>query len=297
MGRPRKRQRNQDESNLGHIISTEGNTQSATLDTNTWEHRFWDIPNLPDPALTAPEDYDLLNAVNDRTQRDPALTAPEAVHPGNADTLDGFGAGQSQIKCSCMQDLYSTLSSFQSPPPPSFPSSLAPLLKATTIAREVVRCSLCPLEYNTAVQNLMLLSTLLPLIAHEYGRLLNHIGEKAKEGGTLTYRVGDRSPENLSLHTGTEDCPMGFNIELDAEDWATMARKVIKQEVHGTSENSKSLSQVVDELGQRQQFWHSLRGALSTDEQPSCKQQTNQGGQICMQLINNVRQEIDRLGL
>ncbi|KAI4211442.1 MAG: hypothetical protein LQ351_005744 [Letrouitia transgressa] len=295
MGRPRKRLRDQDQSNRGNIISTERDTQFAA--SNSWENGFWDIPNLSDPALSAPEDYDSLRAVDSRTQPDPALNAPEVLHPENADAGTGSRAGPSQIRCSCMQDLYSILSSFQSPPPPSFPSSLAPLLKAATVAREVVRCSWCPLEHNTAVQNLMLLGTLLPLVAHEYGRLLDHIEEKAKEGRTLTYRVGDRSPENLSLHTGTEDCPMGFNIEFGGEEWATMARKVIRQEVHGISENSKSLSQVVDELEQRQQFWHSLRGAFSTDEQPSCRQENHQDGQICMQLIKNVRHAIDRLGL
>ena len=200
-------------------------------------------------------------------------------------------------QCSCLNALYSTLSSFQSLQSPSFPSSRGPLLKATRVARSVVRCSRCPLEYSLALQNLMLLTTLLPLITIQYSKLLVHIGEKALEGGTVTYKVGDHSPETLHLHTGTDDCPLGFDVELTADEWAAIARRVIKQDLYGTTQNKECLSGVVDELEQRQLFWHALQ---SFDPRHStCKEaeQKTQGEAVCLQLVHNARRAMNDLAL
>ena len=101
------------------------------------------------------------------------------------------GAASSENGCKCLSSLYSTLSSFQHLPPPSFPYSMGVLTKATAVARDALRCQRCPTLYTTALQNLMSLCTLLPVIAHEYGKLLQHVDERSSRGEYINFRMGE----------------------------------------------------------------------------------------------------------
>ncbi|KAL8689689.1 MAG: hypothetical protein Q9218_004701 [Villophora microphyllina] len=201
--------------------------------------------------------------------------------------------------CSCLKELYAMLESFQSLPPPSFPSSRAPLLKATSLARAAIRCPMCPQDYPSALQNLMLLNTLLPLVVHGYASLLRHIEEQAAQGCKMTFRVGDLSQSAAHLHTGTLDCPMGFNIELESEEWSAMARKVVKQDVYGNAQNMDSLSGVVEELEQRQHIWHILRPFDTYDSNAVCQYQRPEedsgDSRLCLRMVNQSRQAIKAL--
>lgn len=210
---------------------------------------------------------------------------------------------QSNPSCTCLSNLYSALSSFQSLPPPSFPLTLGTLEKATTLSRDIVRCEECPKKHVWAVQNLMLLSTLFALIANEYSRLLAHIDERVAREETITLRMGERfSPETLHLHTGTSDCPMGFNLDLSGAEWGKITRKAIKQAVVGSDHSPReSLTGLIEKLEQRQIAWHTKTGQAEQYEQ--CKDRVQQersdtvGPFMCLQIINNIRRSLRALNL
>ncbi|KAL9600492.1 MAG: hypothetical protein Q9219_003143 [cf. Caloplaca sp. 3 TL-2023] len=202
------------------------------------------------------------------------------------------------LSCSCLEELYAVLMSFQSQPPPSFPSSRGPLIEGTKLAKRIVQCPFCPRDYPSAIQNLMLLTTLLQLITYGYAQLQRHIEEQAARGCMITYRVGDTSLANAHLHTSTLDCPMGFNLELESEEWAAMARKVLKQDVYGNSQSIDCLLGAVEELEQRQHIWHLLHpfGATAPCRQRPPSDPSKHNG-LCTQLTGELRRAIDALHL
>ena len=201
--------------------------------------------------------------------------------------------------CTCLANLYSTLALFRSLPPSSFPFSMGALSKATTVARGACHCEHCPTEYASALQNLMLLSTLLPLIAHEYGKLLAHVDERASKGGTITFRMGEKEQvfENLHRHTGNPDCPMAFELDLSAEEWRSMARKVITRNVLGPKD--LSVSGVVDDLERRQKQWHEHPILAEFQHGTDCHGHGPEIGDehICLKLLSRVKSSIEALKL
>lgn len=217
-------------------------------------------------------------------------------NPGNLSPLQDVDS--LSLSCSCLDELHSILMSLQPFPSPSFPSLRGPLVRATNLARAVVRCPFCPRDYPSALQNLMLLNTLLPLVTHGYAELLTHIQERAGQGSRITYRVGDTSQSNAHLHTSAPDCPMGFNIELDSDEWAAMARKVVKQDVYGNAQSADSLLSVVEELEQRQQNWHLLQPFSPNASCPGQQlNDTHKRDGFCLLLTSRTRGSIDALDL
>ena len=201
--------------------------------------------------------------------------------------------------CSCLTNLYSTLSSFQSLPPTSFPFSMGALTKATRVAQGACHCEQCPTQYASALQNLMLLSTLLPLIAHEYGKLLAHIDDRASKGGTITFRMGEKeqSLEQMHMHTGAVDCPMAFETDLSTDEWRSMARKAIKRKVVGPDDTS--VQGVVDQLESRQRFWHEHPTLIEFQHGTNCKEHGPEVGEehTCLKLLSRVKGSIEALKL
>lgn len=322
MGRPRKRPResydpgNQVATDLGSMGVGEsdllhgiGDIAAPTGLAPIASDFAWDLPSiLSQDIVTAGEwnplcspdlnDLPFSNAANVNT----ATNGSEDIEDSSiSSTLASSSRNAAAISapCSCLKELYAMLASFQSLPPPSFPSSRGPLLKATSLCRAVVRCPMCPQDYPSALQNLMLLTTLLPLVVHGYAKLLQHIHEQAAQGCAVTFRVGDTSQAASHLHTGTPDCPMGFNIELDADEWSAMTRKVVKQDVYGNAQNMDCLLGVVEELEQRQHIWHVLRPFDSHDPNPGCQYQPpeDESGEsrLCLRLVDQSRKAIEAL--
>ena len=170
-------------------------------------------------------------------------------------------ANPTQTSCTCLPTLYSTLSTFQSPPPPSFPYSMGHLRSARQCAHTVVHCPICPEAYNTTVQNSMLLCTLLQMIINEYAKLLAYIDERASSGEKITYRLGEVADTLDTRHTGGPDCPMGINLDLEGEEWRMLARKGVRAEVRESGSDNRdgqgSLLDILQEMRDRQERWHS----------------------------------------
>lgn len=171
-------------------------------------------------------------------------------------TIGHDNIGGAPTTCGCLPNLYSTLASFQSPPQPSFPYSLGLLRNAVRLGHIVVRCQVCPKTYNTGVQNVMLLGTLVQMILNEYAKLLKHIEQRSTNEDKITFRVGEHSLSLDTRHTGTPDCPMGINIDLSGAEWHMLARKAIKQAAVGSSNSTDSLMALIDVMRGRQQSLH-----------------------------------------
>jgi len=339
MGRPRKRQREQEEENTSQQDGSAATGQpDAQMDTSTLipsqsvsqDPAFDLLPaeglfdlhdgltNVPQPSSFFADVNDVTSFVQDGrwnlygTQDGPCASsfqAPLDQNPmGSLSCPDKFPSEASpegqpvtftQTGCSCLPSLYSTLSSFQSLPLPSFPFSMGVLTRATRVAQDACRCKQCPIQYASALQNLMLLSTLLPLIAHEYSKLLAHIDDRASRGGTITFRIGEKENTlgHMIRHTGAVDCPMSFDMEMSTEEWRSMARKVIKKKVMGPDDTS--VLGVLNDLESRQRHWHEHPIVIEFHHGKHCAEHGPEVGDehACLQMLTRVKHSIDALKL
>lgn len=270
-----------------------------------------DEPRATDPALARPSGW--------RSAQDTDLEAyefdgdPTASNGLSNGALNGLNIGEipdyyagipanmrnaadPSISCTCLTQLHGMLQAFQSMPPASFPSSRDPLTRATKLGRSINRCTRCPLDFPTALQTSMLLMTLLRLVVHGYASLVRDIQTRAAEGTKITYRVGEVDFANVHLHTGTKDCPMGFTIELDPEEWVAMARKVLKQDIYGNSQNVDCLVSVLEELEQRHQAWQ-LLGLPFNDTDAAVRNPHSHPQDLFFQLIQHIRAVVEELQL
>lgn len=217
----------------------------------------FDYQHMQDSAI----DPTLGFAVWDGTQlMDNAFSNPTQLHTPPT-TLDYDVAGKEITvqnlpkACSCLPDLYATLASFQSIPSPSFPFSMGTLKKAARLAHTVVRCQTCPGIYNTAVQNSMLLGTLMQMLINEYAKLLKYIDERSSSGEKIPFRVGEPTSPFDTRHTGGPDCPMSISIDLSGDEWRLLARKAVHQEIHG-GDGADSVMGVLEQMRTRQEGLH-----------------------------------------
>ena len=75
-------------------------------------------------------------------------------------------------------------------------------------------------------------------------------------GKKKPYRIGDNNPALSHLHTGTPDCPVGFNIELEPDIWKKLVKTALRTEIDGGGSNPRPLKQLLKETEERQQRWH-----------------------------------------
>lgn len=339
MGRPRKRQREQGEGNTSQKdVSLEAVRVGAQLDIPTLmssqfalqDPAFDLLPgeglfdlhdgstNVPQPSSFSADGNDFGSLVQDDQWSSygiqdgacaSSFRAPFDHQPMGSsfcpDKLPHEASSEDQpatvtkTECSCLPSLYSILSSFQSLPPPYFPFSMGVLTNATRVAQTACRCRQCPTQYASALQNLMLLSTLLPLIAHEYGKLLVYIDDRASKGGTITFRMGEKenTREHVQRHTGGADCPMAFDMEMSTEEWRSMAQKVIKKRVMGPDDIS--VLGVLNDLESRQRHWHGHPILIEFQHGTNCAEHGPEVSDehACLQMLTRVKHSIDALKL
>ncbi|KAI9738703.1 MAG: hypothetical protein M1834_008208 [Cirrosporium novae-zelandiae] len=214
--------------------------------------------------------------------------------------------------CSCLTDLYLSLSTLQSIKHPTFPSSLYGYRSASSTAANVLRCPQCPQNPMTRLQNVMLLGTLLPLIVYGYQQLLASIDREASSENPRSFRIGDSTPAHQHLHTGTPDCPLGLNIDLDPDDWRLLARKTIKKDIlgNGNEDTQNGLLNLINEMEQRQRRWHSEKPACMKkfwEANPQCDPALNPAldpalssgqakeGSLCLQIVANAKAMLQQL--
>ncbi|KAL9622002.1 MAG: hypothetical protein Q9160_003664 [Pyrenula sp. 1 TL-2023] len=170
--------------------------------------------------------------------------------------------------CACLSNLYLTLSSLStlqsnnSTPgrPGASAPSVFPLVTPTTIeslrmasreAFRVIHCHICPQSFQTGMQNIMLLCTLLSVLGDIWGRL-----SRAPVGEIKT-----------GFMSGTIDADL-----MSDEDWRILIRRIVRKGVYGRGEpltsryradiedercnRSYSLAYLINSLERRQKTWH-----------------------------------------
>jgi len=150
------------------------------------------------------------------------------------------------------------------------------------------------------MQNTQSLSTLLATIAGRFHRILQQIDSEGEEmermGQKKAFRVGDNDPSVQHLHTWTPDCPLGFNIELDAKDWKQLAKKAIKGEVLGGGTATAAFMDLVHQFERRQNRWHADEKHLEERVQFFGERNVCQtGDEACLRMINQVKVMVNNL--
>ncbi|PVI02044.1 hypothetical protein DM02DRAFT_317477 [Periconia macrospinosa] len=238
-------------------------------------------PNPIDPSL-----WNLTAPTNDPN------TPPQSTNIPTETTPSDTGP------CSCLSLMYLTVSDLQTITNFSFPQVVPRLRSAITAASTILHCPICPKQPFAAIQNVQSLSALLSAIAERYHRVLTEIATAAERaeaaGEKKSFRVGDNSPENRHLHTGTPDCPMGFDIELAPKDWSRMCKAALKTEVLGGGKYQTPLVKLLDEMEERQHRWHEDKTTRSKERSdmfgtPTGKCLGKDGEALCMRMANSVR--------
>ena len=195
MGRPRKRQRSEEEedtlSSRGKTVEVEGVTQTgqgtfgatspdmtgfntATIpacDMDAFNMAFategntqpWMFPqtsgDINNPSL---EDIPSLTNAPSASSGSPLSHGPPQMIGGtNSHRHSSYNDGSLQ-SCACLSTMYLTLNDLSTQAAdPTFPSVLQPLRNAMHTAQTVLTCEICPKRFLTGLHNVQLLGTLL----------------------------------------------------------------------------------------------------------------------------------------
>lgn len=173
--------------------------------------------------------------------------------------------------CACLSTLYLTLSNLATMDPSfSFPTALHSLREAMSTASQVLSCPTCPTRFITGLQNVQLLNALLMSLAERFSRVLTSITTEAtsleqhnasaspSEQKSKLFRLADLSTPG-HLHTGGLGCAAAFSLSFTPAEWRSMAKKVVRAEVHGPSDGTNCcayLLGLITAMEKRQDQWH-----------------------------------------
>lgn len=251
-----------------------------------WDFDLHNVPGLtPDngssdspPTLNLPPELQQTHTHNhNHAHRHTIQPFSNSAHRDTSTSLlldPVLGASPSTLPgCACLSTLYLTLNNLQQMDPNfAFPFALHPLREAMTTASEVLACVECPKSFISSVQNTQLAGTLLTSIAERFARVLESINtesERAETAGeSKKFRLADLNTSTSHLHTGGLGCAAAFSIDLSPREWRSMAKKVVRAEVHGPAEGNNCCSfllGVTRQMTARQERWHSDEHAMPVD--------------------------------
>jgi len=204
---------------------------------------------------------------------------PEAINS----THIGSSASPS---CSCLATFYLTMDDLCKNTDLVFPSGLIFLRETLSTVSQLAHCQVCPNQYLSSMQNIQLLGTLLMSIAKQYGVVLESITRQsdlmAKKGQLMYIQFGS---------TG-EDYAPAFSFETSPSEWATLARRAVKQEVYGSDDKEDSLWGLIHLLERRQVKWHAL------PPKPDCPYRRLADKEpLCMKILQGAKTFLGTLGL
>ncbi|KZF26461.1 hypothetical protein L228DRAFT_12960 [Xylona heveae TC161] len=205
--------------------------------------------------------------------------------------------------CACLSNLYLAMSELQTVPPDfPFPSTIHLVSKAVPVARGAIDCPICGTKFLLGMPNTMLVISLLSLMASICAKTYEFIDTKADDsksrGETKLFRMGEMDPQTIHLHTGTADCPMGFNVELEPDEWRHMAKRVVRATVKGKGDGKSGLMGLIAAMEERQKSWHEnhvspIPLVVPNPEQraTSCQGASSAAGTtpVCVRMVHNVR--------
>ncbi|KAL1792097.1 hypothetical protein ACET3X_009848 [Alternaria dauci] len=299
MGRPRKRMREDEADEPTGLSAVVQDEHADVWNDFPGMSNFTDLNSLTSPSLLqdvqssdgsagneiiTPQPHELIpqdqfevpsgcnNAYTLDTTMDPLLwnLAPDIqpdIQP--IDSHDTFSSQSNTGQCSCLTTTWLTLTELQAVVTFHFPQVVLPLRKAMTALSELIHCDQCPRESYSAIQNVQSIVSVMKAVVERFNRVLIEVDREAvrleETGQKKPYRIGDNNPALLHLHTGTLDCPMGFNIEIEGKDWKKLVKTALKTEVYGGGSNPRPLLDLVKESETRQENWHNNRHSWSDE--------------------------------
>lgn len=279
----------------GGSDSTNSSTSPPTPPTN-------EIPNIlypTDPALWPDysDMFELPQIVQDNHE-DQSLSQEQYFFPdseANSTTLsDQTGTVSSFPSCPCLPNLYLTLSTLTTLS--SFPIAAHAIVTLQTAARtahSVLYCGICPRKFQSGLQNVTLLGTLLIVLADAWHRVRKTPPEDIRKGFSL----------NISGSLDTTE-PVARQLRgRERLEWLTFRHELIRNNVFadcespipptphssavtGSSHNENSqlssptpgtaLLPLIEAMVRRQSQWHNP--VTATGEFPTLMQLTDDDG-------------------
>lgn len=184
-------------------------------------------------------------------------------------------------KCFCLSTMFLATSELHKDNPGvDFPFKLGPLKTALNKTDDLMHCEVCPHQMHTLRENTLLVITLLNSIAASFDKLLRDVDAEAVElasrGLKKHLRIGlGLTPQNVHLHTGGPDCPMGMDVELAPQEWRSLAFRSIKDEVFHRGNRKTTLEGLLNQLVARQEAWHEASGKPHMGNSCACIHMTS----------------------
>lgn len=320
MGRPRRRRHVEQKSfnlehSLDHIIRDMGSgPDSAYYDGPETEES--DAFNLVSqcnfsPDLTFEEQHYIGNMQMsiDNTRSDKAITSSlnsDEFSPDNqyADSAQ-VEIPSDEHSCACLSTIYLELSDLNSMSNYSFPAALLPLQNAMDAAKKAIECRICPRDAISAMQNLHLIITLLWSIAERFQKVVHAIDIDAEilreTGEARSFQFCDTSTALSHMHLASANRSATFSLDLQAEDWQQMAKKVIQNNVkyQPYGSGNRSLQGLMSQLETRQASWHTDNEMMKrmSGTQPDCFSSIPMRDMLCMRMLDSVRNMTRKIGL
>jgi hypothetical protein len=197
---------------------------------------------------------------------------PVPIIPYNIANQDNTQLQATAPPCSCLATIYLALSSLQ-----EFPSdveaALGAIRSALNTAQAVLRCEQCcrcegtPGKSSTeALQNTMLLNTLLPVIINSYKRLLEMVDSEANTAKAAGYQMNCKIVQHSSNFDRSELFGENENVEnvfMAPDDWRAGMHRLLRADVYEHDMVNLGLKGILAEMEQRQRNGHLRMDKLS----------------------------------
>jgi len=302
MGRPKKRLREESSTTLGP------DSTSNSLDISSNIEAF-DMPNIS-AASSARKHYQDISMIppipwslNTASECVPAMVdttfAAMDATPATMNSLSNLSTlpYMEPTTCSCITITSLAMQTMQTMTTFHFPSSLGGLRNIMSSLSTVIHCPICPTQQATTLQNNLLLQTTLACLAERFQGLLFGLEQEYQrlimENKRPQIRIGDPTIP-LAYHIGSPDCPQGFNVSLEPEQWKQMARKELMTLLKGPE---NSLAQLIRDILERQVKWHADPNSNVVHMKQSSSTTSNGGKDPnnCIVNLGEILNQIDKI--
>jgi hypothetical protein len=314
MGRPRKRQRSEQEADTNEQSQTSSQSDcpnfyppndtllinvTASAAQNPWLSQTDIYPGMD---LFPPYSVPTTN-----TQSCPApamdMSCTEGVYNQPAYPISPAGIESPSLisskSCRCMMTLTNILEQLRTFEVFQFPVSVGLLRNALTTISGVISCQVCADAGISALQNTTMLQATLFSVVDRFNVMLKSMNAEAdrlqETGETKPLKVADPT-DLMIMHTGTNDCPAGLVVQVNGDQWREMSKRALRKLVYGPGD---CMFELLDQWEARQTRWHSdLHMLLRRQElfpEAGCEDGTQAGG--CISTITRIRAVTRNLNL
>jgi hypothetical protein len=234
---------------------------------------------------------------------------PIPIIPYNIANQDNTQLQATAPPCSCLATIYLALSSLQ-----EFPSdveaALGAIRSALNTAQAVLRCGQCcrcggtPRKPSTeALQNTMLLNTLLPVIVNSYRRLLEMVDSEANIAKAAGYQMNCKIIQDSSNRDRSDlfgETESVENVFMAPDDWRAGMHRLLRADVYGHDMVNLGLKSILAEMEQRQRNGHlrmeklSHFGLMNISQERQCLGEDNAP---CLLMLNITKIALESLAI